>query len=101
MGKTRGNRGGKARKQRQQEKGGAQKVAALEQVEQGEINKGGIEGTVLEGNQEQGGQHMAAFGSTGGGVATPILPQLTGQGGDEEGEGKQQVESKQGKQGQS
>ena len=33
-------------------------------------------------------------------MPTPILPQLTGQGGDEEGEGKQQAESKQGKQGQ-
>ena len=70
MGRTRGSRGGKVRKRRQQEEGGAQKVAALEQVEQGEIDKGGIEGTVLEGNQEQGEQHEAAFGSTGGGVSS-------------------------------
>ena len=56
MGKTRGNRGGKARKRRQQKQGGAQKVAALEQVDKGEIaNKGGVEGTVLDSIQERGG----------------------------------------------
>ena len=75
MGKTRGNRGGKARKRRQQEQGGAQKVAALKQVDKGEIvNKGGVEGTVLDSNQEQGEQHEAAFGSTGGGCLPQSCP---------------------------
>ena len=97
MGKTRGKRSGqKARKRGLQERGGAQEIAALEQVETGERRqKGGIEGTVLEGDKEQGEQHEAAFGSTGGGVPTPILPQ----GEDEEGEGAKQVSSEQGKQG--
>ena len=75
MGKTRGNRGGKARKRRQQEQGGAQKVVALERVDKGEIaNKGGVEGTVLDSIQERGGQPEAAFGSTGGGCLPQSYP---------------------------
>ena len=84
MGKTRGKRSGqKARKRGLQERGGAQEIAALEQVETGERrNTGGIEGIVLEGRQERGEQQKAAVGSTRGGVPSPILPRITGQGGD-------------------
>ena len=86
MGKKRGKRGvGSARRQMQQEREGARESAAFDQGgQQEDNNKGGIEGAVLDRNQERGEQHEAAFGPAWpdrGGCGTPILPRITGQGG--------------------